>query len=107
MRCIRIENEKNAGFHIVVWAPLVNARLEGILFSGICLWVKKCYQLMTNLKEAVFAEFRTEDTVLQCFLITVIQYLQFVKFEVEKASRSNMDLDERVVVRRRICLYML
>jgi hypothetical protein len=48
---------------------------------------------LTRIKEAIFAEFRTEDVVLQYFLIAVIHYLQFVKFEVEKASRSNMDLD--------------
>jgi hypothetical protein len=68
-------NWKNAGYYVVVWAPLVDARLEGILFSGICLWVKKCYQLMTNLKETIFAEFKTEDVVLQYFLMAVIQYL--------------------------------
>jgi hypothetical protein len=61
---------------------------------------------MTNLKDGIFAEFRTEDIVLQYFLIAVIQYLQFVKFVVEKASRSTMDLDERAVVRRWICLYV-
>jgi len=97
---------KNAGFYIVVWAPLVNARLGGILFSGICLWVKKMLSTNDRLKRSHFAEFRTEDIVLQYFLIAVIQYLQFVKFEVEKASWSNMDLDERAVVRRWICLYV-
>jgi len=45
---------------------------------------------MRNLKEAIFAEFRTEDIVLQYFLLAIIHYLQFVKFEVEKASQSNM-----------------
>lgn len=45
---------------------------------------------MKNLKEAIFAKFRTEDIVLQYFLIAIFQYLQFVKFEVEKASQSNM-----------------
>jgi hypothetical protein len=54
-------NWKSTGYYVVVWAPLVHARLERILFSGIFLWVKKCYQLMKNLKEAIFAEFRTED----------------------------------------------
>jgi len=38
--------------------------------------------------------------VLQYFLIAVVQYLQFVKFEVEKASQSSMDLDECAVVLR-------
>jgi len=55
-----------------------------------CEW-KKFYQLMKKLKETIFAEFRTEDIVLQYFLIVIIQYLQFVKFEVEKASQSNVD----------------
>jgi hypothetical protein len=45
-------------------------------------------------KETIFTEFRTEDVVSQYFLIAIIQYLQFVKFEVEKASQSNVDLEE-------------
>lgn len=61
---------------------------------------------MKNLIEAIFAEFRTEDIVLQYFLLAAIQYLQFVKFEVEKASQSNMDLDECAVVLRQMCLYV-
>jgi hypothetical protein len=63
--------------------------------------------LSTNeeLREAIFAEFRTEDVVFQYFLIAIIQYLQLIKFEVEKASQSNVDLDECTVVLRGICLY--
>ena len=52
---------------------------------------KKFYQLVKNLKETIFAEFRTEDVVLQYFLIAIIHYLQFVKFEVETGSQSNVD----------------
>jgi len=61
---------------------------------------------MKKLKETIFAEFRTEDIVLQYFLIVIIQYLQFVKFEVEKASQSNVDWVDCAVVHRLICLYM-
>jgi len=59
---------------------------------------------MKNLEEAIFAEFRTEDVVLQYFLIAVVWYLQFVKFEVEKASQSTVDLGECAIVLGRICL---
>lgn len=64
--------------------------------------------LSTNeeLKETIFSEFRTEDVMLQYFLIAIIHYLQFVKFEVERASQSNVDSDECAVVLRQICLYM-
>lgn len=61
---------------------------------------------MKNLKKAIFAEFRTEDVMLQYFLIAIVHYLQFVKFEVGKTSQSNLGLDECAVVLRRICLYV-
>lgn len=64
--------------------------------------------LSTNkeLKETIFSEFKTEDVMLQYFLIAIIHYLQFVKFEVERASQSNVDSGECAVVLRQICLYM-
>jgi hypothetical protein len=63
--------------------------------------------LSTNeeLREAIFAEFRTEDVVLQYFLTAIIHYPQLIKFEVEKASQSNVDLDESAVLRW-VCVYM-
>jgi len=73
---------------------------------NISVGEKKFYQLVKNLKETIFAEFRTEDVVLQYFLIAIIHYLQFVKFEVETGSQSNVDWDECAVVLRQICLYM-